>query len=508
MNTNPMLLIDFYKATHSDQTPKGMTKSVSYLTPRMSRIDGWNELISFGLQGFCKTWLIDYFNKYFFDLPYEDVMTSYDRVLNATLGANAYHSEKIADLHKLGYLPIKIKVIAEGTKVPIHVPMLEISNTNTKFAWLPQALESLLSTEMYHPMLSANVGYNYRQIVNKYFDLSVEDNVPRNRALGDFSFRGQECLQSGIKSSSAWCLSFLNTSNVPAIIYLEDNYNCDCTKEPVAFGSVSTEHSCQCTNFAIDKDERTHVKRLLTEIYPDVSFSMVSDSYDYWNMVDVIIPSLKEEILNHNGCFLVRGDSGNPVKIVTETVFHLWETFGGTINSKGFKVLNPHIKALYGDSITVQRCEEIYKVLIENGFACSNVSLGVGSFSFQCIEENGELKPFTRDTMSIAIKCTYVEIDGEPVMIFKDPKTDAETGCGFKKSQKGMIHVHYDVEDVDHKITFTDGLTEESCRDFVMQNDGMVTENLLETVFLDGKLVKEQSLKEIRDRLHAETGGF
>ena len=121
-------------------------------------------------------------------------------------------------------------------------------------------------------------------------------------------------------------MSFLNTATVPAIPWLERYYNCDCTKEPVAFGAISTEHSVMCSNYAIDGDEVSFVRRLLTEIYPNHSFSMVSDSYDYWNLVDNILPQVKDEVLAHNGFISIRGDSGDPVQIVTETVEHLWNT--------------------------------------------------------------------------------------------------------------------------------------------------------------------------------------
>lgn len=498
-NIHPLLLLDYYKTVHHDQYPKGLTKLVTYLTPRMSRLNGEDKLIMFGLQAFTNTYLIDYFNENFFKKSLDEVTNEYKRVLDNTLGKNTYDIQKIIDLHNLGYLPLEIKAVPEGTRVPIHVPMLEISNTHPEFAWLVNTIESLLSAEMWHPMVSANVGYRYRQIVNKYFGLSVDDDFPRAKALGDFSFRGQESLQSAIKSSSAWCLSFLNTATVPVIPYLEEMYNCDCTKEKVAFGAISTEHSVMCSNYAIDGDEITFFKRLLIETYPNNNFSVVSDSYDYWNVIDVILPELKEEILNHNGCMLIRGDSGDPVEIVTETVFRLWNIFGGTINSKGFKVLNPHVKALYGDSITTQRCEEIYKILVKNGFACSNVSLGVGSFSMQCIEEEGELKPFTRDTYGIAVKATYGEINGKPIMIFKNPKTD--TG-NFKKSQKGMCHVYKDANgDITYKDGYYNGMID-TC-DIKLSDI-----NLLETVFINGKLLKEQTLKEIRDRLHADNGGF
>lgn len=478
--TNPMLLIDFYKAVHAEMLPKGITKSVSYFTPRMSRVKRWNEVAMFGLQGFIKEYLVDYFNEYFFFEYRNKAIGTYKTVMDATLGEGTYGLQKIEDLYDLGYLPIEIKALPEGTLVPMHVPMFSIENTHKDFAWLPQALESLISAEMWHPMIAATVGHTYRQIVNKFYEMTCDDDIPKSKALGAFDFRGEECLQSAVKAGAGWCLSFLNTATVPTIPYLERNYNCDCTKEPVAFGSPSTEHAVMCSNYAIDGDEETLIKRLLTEIYPNTSFSAVLDSYDYWNVVENILPKLKNEIMNHNGCFLVRGDSGDCVDVVTRTVFKLWEEFGGTTNSKGYKVLDTHVKAIYGDSITVQRCEQIYDILEKNGFAASNVALGVGSFSFQCIEEDGVLKPFTRDTFSSCIKATYCEIDGKPYPIFKNPKDG-----GFKKSQRGLCHVY---TGSDGKLTFKDGYTSEN----------LPMNNLLETVFRDGKLVKEQSLQEIR----------
>ena len=456
--TNAMLLIDFYKAVHAEMLPKNITKSVSYFTPRISRVKRWNKVVMFGLQGFIKEYLIDY----------------------------AYNIEKIKKLHELGYLPIEIVALPEGTLVPMHVPMFGITNTHKDFAWLPQSLESLISAEMWHPMLAANVGYTYRQIVNKYYDETCDDNIPRAKALGAFDFRGEECLQSATKAGAGWLLSFLNTATVPAIPYLENYYNCDCTKEPVGFGSPSTEHSVMCSNFAVDGDEITLLRRLLTEIYPNTSFSAVLDSYDYWNVIDNILPQLKPEILTHNGCMLMRGDSGDCIEVVTKTVFKLWDIFGGTVNSKGYKVLDPHVKTIYGDSITVQRCEKIYEILKENGFACSNVALGVGSFSFQCIEEDGVLKPFTRDTFSSCIKATYCEIDDKPTPIFKNPKDG-----GFKKSQKGCCVV---TKDYKGNLSFYDQQTWEEAR--------LNPNNLLETVFCDGHIVKEQTVAEVRSVLH------
>lgn len=481
-----MLLIDFYKAVHAEMLPAKITKSVSYFTPRMSRVRMWNKVVMFGLQGFVKTYLIDYFNERFFERPIDEVISEYERIMDASLGKGVYGLQKIKDLHALGYLPIEIWALPEGTKVPMHVPMFCITNTHDDFAWLPQALESLISAEAWHPMLVATVGATYRDIVNKFYDETCDDSVSRNKALGSFDFRGEECTDSAIKAAAGWCLSFVNTATVPVIPYLEKLYNCDCTKEPVAFGSPSTEHAVMCSNYAVDGDEVTLLKRLLTEIYPDTSFSAVLDSYDYWNVIDNVLPQIKPEIMAHNGCMLMRGDSGDCIEVVTKTVFKLWDEFGGTINSKGYKVLDPHVKVIYGDSITIQRCERIYEILKDNGFAASNVALGVGSFSFQCVEEDGILKPFTRDTFSSCIKATYCEIDHKPYPIFKNPKEG-----GFKKSQKGCCLVY---KNDNGELCYKDEYTwkEVSCN----------SKQELKAIFRNSELLIDDSLANIRNRLH------
>ena len=162
------------------------------------------------------------------------------------------------------------------------------------------------------------------------------------------------------------------------------------------------------------------------------------------------------------------------------TVELLWDIFGGEINSKGYKVLNSHIGTIYGDSITVERCEEICRCLAQKGFAVSNCTFGIGSYTYQYN---------TRDTFGFALKATHAVINGEEKFIFKDPKTD--TG-NFKKSQKGMCYVYKEGEDILYKDELTIKQQEE-CKD-----------NLLEVVFKDGNLIKDYSLKEIRDKLHGE----
>ena len=510
-NCNALLLKDFYKMCHLSMIDKGMTRSVSYYTPRMSRVKQWNSVVNFGLQAFCKNYLIDYFNETFFNRSEDEVVNEYAHYANKSMGAGVVDVEPIRALHRLGYLPIEVFSLPEGVEVPIHCPIFGITNTHPDFAWLGQALESLISAEMWYPMICATVGHTYRKIVDKWYDKTCDDNVPRRRALGNFDFRGDQGLDAALKAGSAWCLSFVNTATVPVIPYLEKFYNCDCGKDEVAFGAVSTEHFVMCSNSAKDTAdnpvyeyadidphrERVFLKRLLTELYPNTSFSCVCDSYDYWNVVDNILPTLKDEILNHNGCMLVRGDSGDCVKVVTETVFHLWDIFGGTINSKGYKVLNSHVKALYGDSITVQRAEEIYRILEENGFAAQNVSLGVGSFSMHCIEEDSVYQVFTRDTFGCAIKAVYAEFTDEngnvtKMPVYKDPKTDREAGGGnFKKSQKGCCVVTKE----NGVYSYTDNWTYEFAHK-------LATNQEMITIFKDGKMIVNDDLNTIRQRLN------
>jgi nicotinamide phosphoribosyltransferase len=376
------------------------------------------------------------------------------------------------------------------------VPMFAITNTHPDFAWLPQYLESLLSCEMWHGIVVATVADRYRQIVDRWYEKTVVGGRPET-ALSSFDMRGEESFGDAVKAGAAWATSFVPCATVSTALYLKRYYGAE---GACITGSPSTEHAVMCSNYAVDGDEVTLLRRLLTEIYPEQSFSAVLDSYDYWHMVREVLPTLKDEIMAHKGCFLVRGDSGDPVEVATKTVFALWDIFGGSLNDKGYKVLDPHVKAIYGDGITLQRCEEIYSILAENGFAASNVALGVGSYSMQAVCVDGKHYPFTRDTFNIAIKATYIEVDKEPYMVQKSPKVSGahgETLEYFKKSAKGCVLVKGE----DGKYVAEDGLTLDEMQMAMLHDKG---EDGMYLVFNDGRLVNEavaDTLPMIRERL-------
>ncbi len=235
--------------------------------------------------------------------------------------------------------------------------------------------------------------------------------------------------------------------------------------------------------------------------FPTGILSIVADTFDLWKLITEYLadPEVKQLILAREGKLVIRPDSGNPTDIICgkriyipheyeteEEEFEtkkelaspeckgviklLWNIFGGTINKSGYKVLDPHIGAIYGDSINLERQVEIYNKLEQNLFAATNIVLGVGSFTYQ----NN-----TRDTLGFAAKGAWFEADGKSYDIYKEPVTDD----GTKKSLKGLIQVTSDLQ------VKTQCTPEE-------ENEG-----LLHVIYEDGMYNNGQTLTEIRNRL-------
>lgn len=481
----PIALSDFYKTDHRRQYPKGTELVYSNLTPRGSRIEGVNEVVVFGIQYFIKEYLIKQFNEGFFWVPHGIAIKAYRRRLDNALGKSAVSMEHITALHNLGYLPIKIKCLDEGTLCPMRVPVLTIQNTLPEFFWVTNFLETLLAAALWGPINSATIAHTYRKILDGY--AAETSDMPEfvDWQGHDFSMRGMYGIEASCMSGAAHLLSFTGTDTIPAIDFLEEYYNADSDKELIGGSVPATEHSVMSVGGI--KDEIGTFKRLITEIYPTGIVSIVSDTWDFWKVMVDYLPTLKKEVLARNGKVVIRPDSGNPVEIICGNpnadasiygeyegaVQILWDTFGGTVNSKGYKQLDPHVGLIYGDSITMDRCKAICKGLKKKGFASTNIVLGIGSYTYQYN---------TRDTFGFAVKATYAVVDGEPINIWKDPKTDD----GLKKSAKGLLCV-------DNAKNLIEEVSPEEAET-----------GLLRTVFLDGKLVKEATLADIRDKLKTQ----
>jgi nicotinamide phosphoribosyltransferase len=436
------------------------------------------------LQYFLKEYLVDYFNENFFEKDKGTVINGYKRRIETSLGAGLPTYAHLEKLHDLGYLPVEIKALPEGSRVPMRVPCLTIVNTLPEFYWLTNFLETILSAVIWQPCTSASIAHAYRKLLDQY---AAETGMPAGFIQWqghDFSFRGMSSLESAVTSGMGHLLSFTGTDTIPAIDALEKYYHADATKELIGGSVAATEHSVMCSG-SRDGELETF-RRLITSIYPSGIISIVSDTWNLWKVCTDYLPALREIVLQREGKVVIRPDSGDPVKIIcgdpdgkTEmekkgVVELLWEVFGGTVTAKGYKLLDPHIGAIYGDSINLERADAICRGLKEKGFA-SQVVFGIGSFTYQYN---------TRDSFGLAMKATYVEIEGTGQDIFKNPVTDD----GTKTSATGPLQV----KENDGKYILHEQVSWEAERD-----------SELRTVFKDGKIIKEYTLKEIRERLAA-----
>lgn len=486
-----MAMCDYYKLSHREQSPIGTEIIYSMWMPRSNKyFPKADKVVEFGIQAFVKKYLIKYFNEHFFNRPLDEIIAEYKRFIKHTLGKEEVETKHIEDLHELGYLPIRIKALKEGTKVPVKTPMMTIENTDSRFFWLTNFLETIISNEIWLPMTTATIAYTYRQLLDKYAieTTGITDGVEFQGH--DFSMRGMGAFEASVASGAGHLLSFVGTDTPMAISHLEEYYNANIENEMVGTSISATEHSVMCAYG--NESEFELFKHLMTNVYPTGFFSVVSDTWDFWKVIGEYLPALKDEIMNRDGRVVIRPDSGNPVDILCGDeksedelvkkglIESLWDIFGGTITPQGYKVLDPHIGAIYGDSITLERAEEIVERLKQKGFASTNVVFGIGSYSYQYQ---------TRDTFGFAMKATYAMVNGEERMLFKDPKTDD----GTKKSLRGRVVVF---EDLDGEIRYQDGLDLEGEYEVAS-----VMGNLLELVFEDGELKRDQSLSEIRNIL-------
>jgi nicotinamide phosphoribosyltransferase len=583
---------DGYKIGHKPFYPDLTEEIYGNLTARsgrLSNIKGTKGVYFVGLQALLAEYFVKEWNETFFQRPKEEVLEKYQRRVSNFFGYEIDISH-IAALHDLGFLPIQVKAIPEGSFVPYGVPMVTYKNTVKNFGWVAQMCETVLSSETWQGITSATTYMEFKKLFTK-FALKTGTHLAFVPYQGhDFSFRGMAGRHAAAKSGYAIlaCGSF-GTDCLPAIDLAEDYYYADVTKEIVGLSITGTEHSVASANIitieeafrktgewgglrfedliddSSDTDykniaETAFIHRVISQVAPSGKVALVCDTYNFWNVVTNSLPILKGEIMARDGQVVIRPDSGDPVRMICggdyEVIRHadnieqakryaldsleeyvredaghgecgmidygdifnwngkyyraeaefewnrygkqyyfidgskllsfeevelsadqkgliecLWETFGGTLTETGHRMLDSHIGAIYGDSITYERATEILTRLEAKNFASGNIVLGLGSYLFQLV---------TRDTHGMAIKGTHIVVDGKDVPIFKDPITDD----GTKKSAKGYMVVE------------TDENGEYCMRDMVSRKEEKY--GALRVVFRDGILYNETTLAETR----------
>lgn len=469
MNTNTLLCLDWYKAFHMVGYPEKTNKVYSYLCPRYSK--EFKNVVYFGLQYYLKEYLTKPITKEHVDefLHYRE----------KSLGPTPQDVKtKMYNLANLGYWPLEIRSLPEGTVLPVGNAVATIENTHPDFFWCVGYIESLL-LKVWFPTTVATQVYEYRKLVRSMFDKTVsqKDMFLEDWVNHDFGYRSCQSEDAAAISGAAFLLFSKGSDTVVSYPFIDKYYQYD--DKEIIMGSVpATEHALVCSYGR--ENELEHYKQML-KLCPSGIISLVSDTYDIWNVCTNIIPSLKNEIMQRDGKLVVRPDSGVPENIICGdpnasfgspankgAMRLLDECFGHTINEKGYKVLDSHIGLIYGDSMSIERYRTSLERLESMGYASNNLVIGAG----------GILRKGHRDTLGFAQKAIHVEIDGIPREIYKDPITDSN-----KKSHCGYLQV---VNDDGILIT----------KDRVSEKDK--NNSLLVPVFKDGKLLKEYKFDEIR----------
>lgn len=534
MKMNSMFLVDGYKISHYNMYQDGLEVVYSNFTPRSDKYapKGNNgKVLNFGQQYSIK-FIVEHFNKNFFFTEEREILLGmgYNKeshvynnlklqainpikeAFSAYLGME-YDTKHIKDLWDLGYLPLEIRTLDEGTESTIKIPVLFMYNTDNRFAWVTNYIETILSNLLWQPITTATNVLLMKRIVKDAVLRTDKDNVGAvDFMLHDFSMRGLTGLDAAIGSGLAFAAVSKGSDSLPVIQASKHYYNE--TETPI-YSVRASEHS-QMTAGGIEGEFDIY-KNLLTK-FPNGILSLVSDSFDLWRVLTDYLPKLKDLIMSRNGKLVIRPDSGNPIDIICglqgykiegstvlqsewkdyqsggmvekwyPTTEHsisevkgvvelLWDIFGGNINEQGYKVLDSHIGMIYGEAINQDNIQEIFLRLKAKGFAATNCFFGQGSYSMQYV---------TRDTWGMALKCVAQQKNGKLVEIFKDPITDS----GMKKSAKGLT------------VVYKDEQGEYLLKDQATIEEVNSPENELKVRFKDGQFYNETSLTEIRQKLN------
>lgn len=481
---------DAYKVSHVTMGEPGIRTVFSNLTARGTRVPYITEgTVFFGLQAVI-TQLNEKWNRFFAlnDEQLDTLLEQYRVFIANLLGTDAdqVDDNHFRTLHSIGHLPLRIRAFREGSVVPLRVPYFTIENTDPRVPWLTNYLETTLSANLWQPITSATLSWATRRMLDAAAERSSSVPAAVDFQGHDFSYRGMENDAAAAASGAGHLISFTGTDTLPAIRFVDRHYPGD--NGVIGMSVPASEHSIMTAG---GRDGEFEVfDRLITQ-HPTGIVSLVADSYDFFGVLEEFLPALKDKIMARDGKVVIRPDSGDPELILCGdpdapegsparkgAVKLLEEVFGSTVNEKGYKELDPHIGLIYGDGITYARAESITDNLMRQGYASTTVVFGFGSFTFQYQ---------SRDTFMMAVKATWVNVNGEGRDIFKDPATDN----GSKKSATGRLAVR-------RLMSGKPYLIERATADQEADQE-------LELVFENGVIKREQSFADVRATLRRET---
>ncbi|RIY35256.1 nicotinate phosphoribosyltransferase [Psittacicella gerlachiana] len=463
---NPILDIDSYKASHYKQYPPGTENVSSYIESRGGK---YSHTIFFGLQRFLKKYLLKPITQKDIDQA-ESFFKAHGVPFNKKGWEHILH-------HHNGYLPLKIEAVAEGTLVPASNPLVQVTNTDPECFWLTSYIETALLRAVWYPTTVATLSFKNKQNIYEYLrktsDLTEEELLTQlSFKLHDFGARGASSTETCQIGGLAHLVNFQGTDSVLSIIEGQEYYSA-CM---IGFSIPAAEHST-ITSWGKEREYQAYEHIMDNYLVNGGVVSMVLDSYDLDKALDDFIArsDIVEKIKTSNGTLVVRPDSGDPATIVLEVVTKLSNIFGFTLNSKGYKVLPPYIRIIQGDGVNTNSILKICQTLEENKFSIENLAFGMGAELQQKVN---------RDTCRFAMKASAVKINGEWHDAFKQPVTDIT-----KTSKKGRLKL----VELDGEIT-------------TVREDDLEYSNyqdLLQTVYLDGKLIREVNFDTIRKKANS-----
>lgn len=458
LRINTILLADAYKYTHYLQFPKNTTNMAAYTESRGSDYDFIDYTQPFGLQGFIK----DYLEGVVIE---EWMIDEAVELLGEVFGTHEYFNEQgfrnLLEKYK-GRLPISIKSVKEGTRLPLKNVQVWTESTDPEFAWLVPWIETMLLRATWYPQTVCTISSAIKDIEREF---STKCGCEMNPFfLCDFGARGVSSHESAELGGAAHLVNYLGTDTVEAIRWAKHNYGKSATGHSV----FATEHS-STTIYLRDGEEEAY-RHFITTVPTDKIVSIVADSYDIKRAVNELMGvNLKDIILERIAPTVIRPDSGDPVKTSLNILNWLWDIFGGTTNDEGFKVINPKVRVLWGDGVHLLSILKILDNIVKNGFSIENIFFGMGGKLLQGVN---------RDTFRFASKLCWAIVDGEEREVYKDPVGDTS-----KKSKKGRL-----------KLIIKDGMYQT-----VQEDEYPEYENQLIPFFLDGDILVSQTFSEVRE---------
>lgn len=456
-NDNLILATDSYKVSHHKMYSKEIEVIYSYLESRGGK---YPKTLFFGLQYY----LMEYLDGV--RITKENIDYA-ERFWDSHFGRKDCFDRSKWDYiveHCGGKLPLKICAIPEGYLTNNGTVLMTIENTDHNCYWLTNFVETLL-LKIWYPITIATQSFNIKKDVLNALEKSG-DPSGINYKCHDFGFRGVSSEETAGIGSASHLLNFMGTDTVAGIKLLMDYYNA----EMCGFSIPATEHSIMCS---FGREHELEAMENVLNQYPSGLVACVSDTYDIYSACENLWGTkLKEKILKRDGCLVIRPDSGDFFEVVPKVLQILWNKFGGTTNEKGFKVLDPHIRVIQGDGMNPDTIRELYNHIINLGWSADNIAVGSGG---------GLLQKVDRDIQKFAIKASAGLLDNEWIDIFKEPITDPG-----KRSKTGRFQTVVR----DGKIYTVD---------YTFNQPGAT--NILQTVFLNGKITKFYSLNEIKENI-------